>query len=73
MDNTKEQAIDVAKALSVEHSWPWLEPVEVVQTLTSDGEKAWNLRTNIQARGRSIRILIRQSDLMVIESSYLPR
>lgn len=73
MDATKRHILEVAKAFTADRSWPWIEPVELRPTLLPSGERAWSVRTNIHARGRSVRIVIRESDSSVIESGYLPR
>jgi hypothetical protein len=73
MDTTEQRIVETAKAFVSEWSWPWLEPVDVQLARAQVGERAWSVRTNIHARGRNVRLLIRESDLSVIESAYLPR
>jgi hypothetical protein len=73
MDNTRERLLEVAKAFVTTQSWPWIEPVEVRLSSTPSGERAWSIRTNVQARGRNVRLLIREADFTVIESAYLAR
>jgi hypothetical protein len=73
MDPIEEQILEVAKAFVVERSWPWIEPIEVRLTPTPSGERAWSVRTNMHVRGRSVRLLIRESDFSVIDFGYLPR
>ncbi len=73
MTNTEEQILKAAKAFVADQSWPWIEPVEIQPQPTPSGDRAWSVRTNLYARGRNVRLLIRESDLAVIESAYLPR
>ena len=69
----KEQILEVAKAFVTDQSWPWIEPVEVLLRPMPSGEKAWSVRTNVYAKGRNVRLLIRESDFSVIDFAYLPR
>jgi hypothetical protein len=74
MDDSIQQTIlEAAKAFVEGQAWPWLEPVDVRLERAQTGERAWSVRTNVHARGRSVRLVIRESDLSVIESAYLPR
>jgi hypothetical protein len=73
MDDVKQHILEVAKAFLIDKPCPWLEPVEVQLTSTSSGERAWSVRTNIYAKGRSARLLIRESDFSIIEFGYLSR
>jgi hypothetical protein len=73
MEIIKEQIIKVAKSFVSDQSWPWIEPVEVQLRSLPSGEKVWSVRTNMYAKGRNVRLIIRESDFSVVDSAYLPR
>lgn len=72
-EDLRNKLLMVARAYANEHSWPWIEPVEVQLARSGPGNRVWSVRTNILACGRNIRILIRDSDLAIVEAAFLPR
>ena len=72
-EETRQKFIAVGKAVAAAQGWPWIEPVEVRLDRTTSDQRFWTIRTNASSRGRNIRLLIRESDLAVIEAAFLPR
>jgi len=73
MDPVQQRIIEVARAFVDSQSWPWLEPIDIQLERAQPGQRAWSVRTNVHSRGRNVRLLIRESDMAVIESGFLPR
>ncbi|MEP7337339.1 MAG: hypothetical protein ABI977_06305 [Acidobacteriota bacterium] len=71
-EKLRQKILTVAQAEANTRGWPWLEPVAVEATRIA-GQEAWAVRTNVYARGCNIHILIRASDLTVVETGFLPR
>lgn len=61
-----------AHKLAVERGWTWREPVEVTAA-AERGEPVWVIRTNLLMRGQNVKIVLRQSDRVVLHAGYLPR
>jgi len=72
-EETRRKFIVVGKAVAAARGWPWIEPVEVRLDRTTSDQRFWTIRTNALSKGRNIRLLIRESDLAVIEAAFLPR
>ena len=77
MNNTdkeiKAQLINAAKAHAEYKGWAWIEPVEATPASTLPGEETWTIRTNVGSLGRSVRVLIKESDKEIIESGFMRR
>jgi hypothetical protein len=73
MGEFHQRLLEVARELAVEREWPWIEPVEIRLETAAPGHKTWSVKTNILAVGRNVRVLIRESDLAVLEAGFLPR
>jgi hypothetical protein len=69
----RAKLLEVARHYADERAWSWVEPVELVMATSGPEGRIWSLRTNVQARGRNIRMRIRESDLAVIDAAFLPR
>jgi hypothetical protein len=67
-----EQLSEQARKLAEERGWTWREPVEITSGL-HQGEAVWVVRSNVVMRSPSVRVEIRKSDLLIVESGYLPR
>jgi hypothetical protein len=72
-DDLRKRILDVARRHADEHAWSWVEPVELTFAASGADGRVWSLRTNAHARGRNIRMRIRESDLAVLEAAFLPR
>jgi len=72
-EETRQKLIAVGKAVAADQGWPWIDPVEVRLDRTTSDQRFWSIHTNALSRGRNIRLLIRESDLAVIEVAFLPR
>lgn len=68
----RDKLIGQARKLADEQGWTWQEPVEV-KSGVERGEPVWIIRTNVLMFGRNVRIVLRQSDLLVIHAGFLPR
>jgi len=70
-DELQNKLLKVAREYADKQNWPWREPTEV--SLENLPQHIWCIRTNVFAVGTNIRILIRESDLAVVEAYFLPR
>jgi len=69
----KANLIAVAQALAHERGWVWLEPVVIEVERSAPNDRTWAVRTNAQARGASVRVVIREADLTIVSAGFLPR
>ncbi len=72
---TKEEAVAVAKGLAESKGWTWLEPVHCQPGARrlNKAVRTWEVHTNANSRGASMRVLIDDETGEVLESGYLPR
>ena len=71
-DELKAKIIEAARKAAEERGWPWIAPFDVSASLQK-GEPVWDVRTNIRSRGQNVRVSLRQSDLAVVHTGFLPR
>ena len=75
-ENVQRQLLfEIAKEHTEEKGWPWLEPAEITEVISIPHIRLWEIRTNIAAHGRSVRILVAVNGpaISVVESGYIPR
>ena len=65
----RTRLLDRAQKLAAERQWLWREPVDITRVHPD----AWEIRTNAICLGANIRIVLRESDLAVLEAFFLPR
>ncbi|HXU82329.1 MAG TPA: hypothetical protein VN914_13095 [Polyangia bacterium] len=70
-DDPRPRLLAAARAHAEQRGWPWLEPVDI--RLTSAAERLWTIRTNAEAVGMNVRIVVRESDAVIVQSGYLAR
>jgi hypothetical protein len=69
----RPRLLEIARNLSVERGWTWLEPVDIKRSSSGAAGRIWTIRTNADEVGMNIRILIRESDGAILQASYLLR
>jgi hypothetical protein len=65
--------LEAGRAEAEARGWPWLDPVEIGLTRASPGARQWTLRSNANARGRNVRVVVAEPDFRVVEAGFLPR
>lgn len=68
----EQQIVDAARQEADRREWPWDLPVRVTLSQALP-QRIWSVLTNANAVGRNVRIDIRESDLAIINSKFLPR
>jgi hypothetical protein len=72
--SVKQAVLEAAREYTVGRGWPWQTPVEVTLTRNaSPDDRQWTVNTNVFAAGRNARIVVRERDMVIIESGYLAR
>jgi hypothetical protein len=66
------QLIERAQKIAAERGWTWREPAEITAE-AEKGEAVWVVRTNVMMRSPSVRVVLRRSDLSLVQAGYLPR
>jgi hypothetical protein len=69
----RDQLLKTAREYVNNRAWPWLEPIEMELANAVPGQRVWSVRTNVLAVGMNIRMLIRESDFVVVDAAFLPR
>ncbi len=71
--SVQTRVLAAARAAAADRGWPWREPVEVQLQRAGGADRLWLVRTNIFAVGQSVRLVIRERDLAVIDAGFLAR
>src|SRR3569623_3710650 len=69
----RERVIDAARRYAAAQGWPWRLPVEAVLSKAASNDRQWSVKTNAFAIGMNARIVVRESDLTIVDAGYLPR
>jgi hypothetical protein len=72
-DEVREKVLASAKAHAESQDWPWLTPVEVTLTRAVPTDRQWTVKTNAFAVGRNARIVVRESDMSIVDAGFLAR
>jgi len=69
----RDRIIEVARHYAESRGWPWRLPVDATLSRSNPADRQWTVRTNAFAIGMNARIVVRESDLSVIDAGYLKR
>jgi hypothetical protein len=69
----RERVIEAARRYAEAQGWPWRLPVEAVLSKAASNDRQWSVKTNAFAIGMNARIVVRESDLTIVDAGYLPR
>jgi hypothetical protein len=69
----RARIVAVARAVAVDNGWEWFEPVTVELEAKPAQARVWVVRTNATCLGMNIRVRVRESDLVVLDSAFSER
>jgi hypothetical protein len=71
----REKAIEIAQAEAIAKSWQWIGKVEATcaRKWLLFGPKQWSIRSNAQARGVNVYVLIDDASERILKSGFCPR
>jgi hypothetical protein len=72
---TKEEAVDAAREIASQRSWPWVGPVRV-QTTSGHvffGRRCLEVRTNADSRGQNVRVVFDAATGEMVSANWLAR
>jgi hypothetical protein len=75
-DGDKEvqnRVLAVAQKYAEDQGWPWRSPIDVKLTRADPKDRQWTVKTNAFAVGMNVRVVVRETDLTIVESAYLRR
>lgn len=72
---TAFRAIEIAREVAASESWPWREPVSVLQTLPArlTGQRHWSVKSNAATVGMNVSVVVDAATGDVLNRRYDPR
>ena len=70
---TQAEAIDIARNHASEQGWPWKQPVRCKGHGGWFKARCWEVRSNSDARGCNVVVVIDEATKAVTNANFLPR